>query len=65
MACCGGGNRVATSMQGYTPPVTPYVSDEVFVVTFPDGRTQEFDQERDAYRALRLTGGGISRKPKG
>lgn len=31
----------------------------VYVVTYPDGRTEEFTSDTDAYRALSKTGGGI------
>jgi hypothetical protein len=43
-------------VQTYTP--------EVYEVTYPDGRHEDFDSEADAYRAIRLTGGGVKRKPR-
>jgi hypothetical protein len=42
-------------------PVPP---PEVYEVTYPDARREEFDSEAEAYRAIRLTGGGIRRKAR-
>lgn len=63
---CGCGqsavNPYATSMySASTLASNPYV----YEVTYPTGRTEEFAYEADAYRAIRLTGGGVKRKPKG
>jgi hypothetical protein len=35
---------------------------EVYVVRYPTGAEQEFVSESDAYHAIRLTGGSVSRK---
>lgn len=63
MGCGCGGNRPSSAVS-YTPPGARYVPQEVYVATYPDGRTQEFDTEAAAIGSLRNTGGGISRKLK-
>lgn len=62
MGCCGSSQNT---------PVTPWVNptgasvapSEVYVVRYPTGVEEEFAVESDAYHAIRLTGGSVSRKP--
>lgn len=65
MGCGCGRNTVTSPMHStaafagarlYTP--------EVYEVTYPDGRHEDFESEADAYRAIRLTGGGVKRKAR-
>lgn len=65
MGCGCGGQAAAPAGGGYTSMVAAAApSTDVYVVTFPDGRSKTFDHEGDAYRAIRLTGGGVQRKPR-
>lgn len=66
MGCnCGRGGQVSS-------PVVPYPSAgwpstqalEEYVVTYPTGLVEVFEDESAAYRALRLSGGGVQRRPK-
>ncbi len=67
MGCnCGGGRSVyaaatAASGGGWTASAG---NDSVWIVTYPDGTTEEFASDSDAYRAIRSTGGGIRQKPR-
>jgi hypothetical protein len=62
---CGCGGQATTPVGGYTSlEAAPVPSGDVYVVTFPDGRSKTYDYEGDAYRAIRLTGGGVQRKPR-
>lgn len=65
MGCGCGGGQVTSPLHNFSNPAgVPAASMDIYVVTFPNGSTQEFDYEADAYRAIRLTGGGVARKPR-
>ena len=64
MACGCGGGGVSSPMHSSAAFARVVPGPEVYVVTFPDGRSKEFDSESEAYHAIRLTGGGIQRKPR-
>lgn len=65
MGCnCGGGSRSAyTATSGGSSWASAAANRGpdvmVWIVTYPDGRTQEFTSDSEAYRAIARTGGGI------
>lgn len=55
--CGGGASRYPTTTQA-SAAAGSYADPQEWVVTFSDGRQQAFDSDTEAYRALRLRGGG-------
>lgn len=63
MGCGCGRNTVSSPMHSTAAFAgARLVSAEVYEVTYPDGRHEDFTDESAAYRAIRLTGGGVRRK---
>lgn len=64
MACgsCGGNRPTSPLTTWVNPSGVTSVASEVYVVRYPTGAEQEFVSESDAYHAIRLTGGSVSRK---
>lgn len=65
MACgsCGGGNRRSSAAGTWTAPGVAAEPQE-WVVTFPDGTQKTYDTDTAAYRAVRVSGGGIQQRAK-
>lgn len=65
MPCnCGGGSVSAPLFRTATDGQGAAASPFEYEVTYPTGRHETFATDTEAYRAIRLTGGGVKRKPK-
>lgn len=63
MGCgCGGGVQTQPLTTWVNPSGVTAAPSEVYVVRYPTGRTEEFASESEAYHAIRLTGGSVTRK---
>lgn len=64
MGCgCGGGNRYTNSRNGRVARGGHATAQE-WIVTFPDETTETFYSDTEAYRQLRLRGGGIRQQDR-
>lgn len=65
MACgsCGGNRPTSPLTTWVNPSGVTATATEVYVVRFPTGLEKEFTSESEAYHAIRLTGGSVTRKP--
>ena len=64
MGCnCGGGGRssyiASSGGSSWSAAASGRGDVMVWIVTYPDGRSEEFSSDSDAYRAIARTGGGI------
>lgn len=64
MGCGCGGRGAANPASPTVNPGAVTREDVEYLVTYPNGQRQSFDTESEAYHAIRLTGGGVTSRPR-